>query len=189
MAWLTLRRALVLGGIRSGKSELAEALAVKLANGAGRVRYVATARLDVADGLPDPEWAARIERHRTRRPAEWVTTEVGAEPLALADVLESADQGDTLLVDDLGAWASGVIELTPDEDLDREVIRLADAVRACRARLVLVSPEVGLSVVPATESGRQFADLLGTTNRAIAEVCDSLALVIAGNAMWLKGGP
>jgi adenosylcobinamide kinase/adenosylcobinamide-phosphate guanylyltransferase len=61
-------------------------------------------------------------------------------------------------------------------------------VERCRARLVLVSPEVGLSVVPATRSGRIFADALGLTNRSIAMVCDRVVLVIAGYAVPVKGG-
>jgi nicotinate-nucleotide--dimethylbenzimidazole phosphoribosyltransferase len=175
--------ALVLGGIRSGKSEFAESLVAA----AGTVHYLATARRTEAGVAADPGWAARIEKHRARRSGGWTTTEVGGGPLALLDLIGAADSADTLLVDDLGNWVAGVLEVTTD--LDEQAARLAAAVRACRARLVLVSPEVGLSVVPATESGRVFADALGATNRAIADACDALVLVIAGNAMWLKGGP
>jgi len=185
MTWLAPRGVLVLGGIRSGKSEFAETLVSE----APRIRYLATARRTGADGQPDPEWSARIDRHRKRRPDHWLTTEIGDDPLALADLLGDADPDDTLLVDDIGTWVAAVTEIAPPVDLDRQSARLAAAVRACRSPLVLVSAEVGLSVVPATEAGRRFADALGTTNRAIADACDALVLVIAGHAMWLKGEP
>ncbi len=178
------RRALVLGGIRSGKSEYAEGLVAA----ATTVRYVATARRNALD----PEWEARIEAHRARRPGTWSTTEVGDDPIAMPDLLAGAEPYATMLVDDLGTWVAGVTEITSQDEADRarfdEVAsRLAAAVRACPARLVLVSPEVGLSVVPATESGRSFADALGAINRAIAAECDAVALVIAGNAVPVKG--
>jgi len=182
---LTLwRRALVLGGIRSGKSEFAESLVAE----AKQVRYVATARRNAVD----PEWEARIEAHRARRPGTWSTTELGNDPLAMPDLLAGAGPSDTMLVDDLGTWVAGVTEITSQEAADRArfnavASRMAAAVRACPARLVLVSPEVGLSVVPATDLGRAFADALGTINRAIAAECDAVALVIAGNAVPVKG--
>jgi adenosyl cobinamide kinase/adenosyl cobinamide phosphate guanylyltransferase len=81
----TWRRALVLGGIRSGKSEFAEALVATDA----AVRYVATA----VRGSDDPAWAARIDRHRARRPANWATTEVGDDPSGLLEVVASAGAG------------------------------------------------------------------------------------------------
>jgi|SRR5690606_1880313 len=175
------RRTLVLGGIRSGKSEYAEAL---LAD-SQPVRYVATARPVSADA----EWSARIAAHRRRRPAGWRTTEVGDDPLALLDVLSDAEPHEHLLVDDLGTWVAAVAELPGGESSDAVADRIAAAVAASPARLVLVSPEVGLSVVPATEAGRRFADALGTVNRAVAAVCDGVVLVIAGNAVLVKGAP
>jgi nicotinate-nucleotide--dimethylbenzimidazole phosphoribosyltransferase len=177
---LMWRRALVLGGIRSGKSEYAEGLVAP----AAAVRYVATARR----GGGDAEWEGRIEAHRARRPATWSTSEVGDDPFALPDLLRAASVDDNLLVDDLGTWLAGVIEVTPPEDLGQVATNLAGAVRACAARVVLVSPEVGLSLVPATTAGRIFADALGATNRAISAECDTVALVIAGNAVPVKGG-
>ena len=185
MASPIFARALVLGGIRSGKSEFAETLV----ESGETVRYVATARLADTHGDVDPDWVARIEKHRARRRRTWTTTEIGSTPGVLPDLLAAAEPAETVLVDDIGSWVYGVMEITQNVDLDGDASRLAAAIGVCRARLVLVSPEVGLSVVPDTAAGRLFADALGTTNRAISEACDAVALVIAGNAMWLKGGP
>jgi adenosyl cobinamide kinase/adenosyl cobinamide phosphate guanylyltransferase/NaMN:DMB phosphoribosyltransferase len=173
---------LVLGGIRSGKSAFAEALVA----GAASVRYVATA----VGGEDDPEWRERIETHQRRRPQSWTTEETGADPARLATLLTDAKPDDTLLVDDLGGWVAALLDPAqqPNDDL-ATVTALAEAVRSCAARVVLVSPEVGLSLVPATPVGRAFADALGTANQALAGACDRVAFVVAGRPTWLKSGP
>jgi adenosyl cobinamide kinase/adenosyl cobinamide phosphate guanylyltransferase len=193
------RRALILGGIRSGKSELAE----ELVSSASAVTYIATARRDPADA----EWEARIAAHRRRRPAAWSTAEVADDPQVLPELIMAASGDQALLVDDLGTWLAGLMDAHDDitgspapadpavraalatagGGLESPVARLVAAVERTPARLVLVSPEVGLSVVPATESGRAFADALGAANRAVAAACDVVALVIAGNAVPVKG--
>ncbi len=175
--WNTL---LVLGGIRSGKSEFAESLVADAAT----VRYVATA---TGGGDDDAEWAARIAAHRARRPATWSTEETAADPRRLADVIAAARPDETLLVDDLGGWVTVLLDPAHQPADDTATIdELAAAVRACAARLVLVSPEVGLSLVPATPLGRAFTDALGTVNQAIADACDAVVLVVAGQPCRLK---
>ena len=172
----------MLGGIRSGKSAFAEALVAS----APSVRYVATA----VGGEDDPEWRGRIEAHQRRRPQSWSTEETSADPSRLAALLTEAKPDDTLLVDDLGGWVAALLDPAnqPNDDV-ATVTALADAVRACAARLVVVSPEVGLSLVPATPVGRAFADALGTANQALADACDRVAFVVAGRPTWLKTGP
>ena len=170
---------LVLGGIRSGKSAFAESLVAD----APSVRYVATA----VGGEDDPEWLGRIEAHQRRRPQSWSTEETGADPGRLSALLADAKPDETLLVDDLGGWVASVLDPArqPNDD-EADVTALAAAVRGCAARVVLVSPEVGLALVPTTPVGRAFTDALGTTNQALAEVCDRVALVVAGRPVWLK---
>ncbi|MET7834593.1 bifunctional adenosylcobinamide kinase/adenosylcobinamide-phosphate guanylyltransferase [Micromonospora sediminicola] len=175
--WHTL---LVLGGIRSGKSEFAESLVAD----APTVRYVATAP---AGDPEDTEWAGRLAAHRARRPGSWTTEETAADPGRLAELITAAGPHDTVLVDDLGGWVTVLLDPAhqPADDT-ATVAELAAAVRASQARLVLVSPEVGLSLVPTTPLGRAFTDALGATNRAVADACDAVALVVAGQTAWLK---
>src|SRR5689334_3837723 len=98
MASFSWRRALIVGGIRSGKSELAEDL---VADGAPVV-YIATARRQSGPGDDeDTQWIDRIEAHRSRRPDTWRTIEIGEDPLALAGLLTTADPEHTILVEDL----------------------------------------------------------------------------------------
>ncbi|GGK87802.1 bifunctional adenosylcobinamide kinase/adenosylcobinamide-phosphate guanylyltransferase [Mangrovihabitans endophyticus] len=173
---------LVLGGIRSGKSAFAESLVAD----APTVRYVATA----VGGEDDPEWIERIEAHQRRRPQSWSTEETGPDPARLTDLLTEAKPDDTLLIDDLGGWVAALLDPArqPNDDV-ASVDALATAVRRCAARVVLVSPEVGLSLVPVTPVGRAFADAVGTANQALADACDGVVLVVAGQPTWLKPMP
>lgn len=156
---------LVLGGTRSGKSQVAERVTAGLGE---PVTFVATAT------ATDPEHAARIEQHRARRPSSWTTIECDDD---LAEVVAEADG--TVLVDSLGTWVAGA----PDMKVDAEA--LVAAVTARRYSTVVVSEEVGLSVHATTAAGRRFADALGGLNTAIAAVADRVLLVVAGRVVEL----
>jgi adenosylcobinamide kinase / adenosylcobinamide-phosphate guanylyltransferase len=170
-------RTLVLGGTRSGKSGYAEDLLAA----DEPVRYVATARPDRGDA----EWTARIDAHRARRPAAWTTVEDPDVDALLRD------GGGPLLVDDLATWLTAVLDdagaWERTVDVSPQVEALVAAVRAAPGRVVLVSAEVGLGVVPATRAGRLFRDELGALNAALARVCDEVVLLVAGLPLHLKG--
>lgn len=172
-------RALVLGGIRSGKSEWAERAISQAAGTQGRVRYLATG--PVTD---DDAWADRVSAHRARRPRQWSTVET----CNVAAQLRIEDAGPTL-VDDVGGWLTAAMDRThawTDGSARRDVDDLVDAVAGYRADLVLVSPEVGLTIVPDTVAGRRFADELGALNQRLAAVCDRVVLVVAGQPLLMK---
>ncbi|MGH9231404.1 MAG: bifunctional adenosylcobinamide kinase/adenosylcobinamide-phosphate guanylyltransferase [Acidimicrobiales bacterium] len=157
--------ALVLGGTRSGKSEVAESLAAGTGPG---VTYVAT-------GSPsDAEMAARIAAHRARRPAGWATLEATTD---LPQVLTTLDG--PAVVDSLGAWVAAHADLAPD------VAGLCRALAGRAADTIVVSEEVGLGVHAPTGAGRRFADALGEINRAVAEIADEVLLVVAGRVLPL----
>ncbi len=159
---------LVLGGARSGKSEVGERLAAALGPD---VTYVATAVVDGA-GV-DSDWASRIEKHRARRPSAWTTVEAGPDlPAVVADLVGP------VLVDSLGTWVAGCA-VHPDADA------LCHALVHRDGSTVVVSEEVGLGVHPSTDVGRAFRDTLGTVNRAVADVADEVLLVIAGRVLPL----
>ena len=166
----------MLGGTRSGKSGYAE----QLLSARAAVRYVATAR-----HVPgDAEWTARIDAHRARRPAAWTTVEDADLPALLRA------GGGPLLVDDIATWLTGVLDEAGawdrSVDVSPQVDALVEAVRAAPGRVVLVSAEVGLGVVPATRAGRVFRDELGALNAALARVCDEVLLLVAGLPLRLK---
>jgi adenosylcobinamide kinase / adenosylcobinamide-phosphate guanylyltransferase len=173
-------RTLVLGGIRSGKSQWAEeAIATSLPPGQP-VRYLAAWLAAHADA----DWAHRVAQHRNRRPAHWSTIETD-------DITTELRQspGTPTLVDDLGAWLTSTLDrhhAWENGSVAAPVADLIAAVGEFGSTLMLVSPEVGLTVVPATASGRRFADELGTLNQRIAAVCDRVVLVVAGQALSIK---
>lgn len=174
---------LVLGGIRSGKSEYAEALAAQaLLAGRSTVRYLATGKADSDDAA----WTARIEAHQARRPDGWVTQEL-ADPTDLLHALGTSAADEVLLVDDLGGWTVGLLELDAEQRRER-IQGLAWAIGATKSAVVLVGSEVGLSLVPATEVGADYADLVGEVNQAVADAAGRVALVVAGQTVWLKEG-
>ncbi len=172
-------RTLVLGGIRSGKSGWAEAAITQSLPPAAPVRYLATG--PAADS--DPSWAQRVAAHRSRRPDTWVTVEtcdvsgqLRAEPTAT-------------LVDDIGGWLTAAMDRTDawnGGSVDQDVTELATAVGEFNGPLVLVSPEVGLTVIPATRAGRRFADALGSLNQQLAALSDRVVLLVAGVPVAIK---
>jgi adenosylcobinamide kinase/adenosylcobinamide-phosphate guanylyltransferase len=173
----------VLGGARSGKSAHAEGLLTDPV-----VTYVATARR-----YPDdPDWDARIAQHVARRPSTWHTVEASA-PSDLPALLTATSYDDPpILVDDLSTWLVGVLddadawEGSGADAVERDVDELVGSVATCRTRLVLVTAEVGLGVIPSTRSGRLFRDHLGALNARVAEVCDEVLLLVAGIPLKLR---
>ncbi len=148
------------------------------------VLYIATCR----PGLNDPEMSSRIAVHRARRPIGWTTLEA---PEDLPKAIASASTGATLLVDCLTLWVSGLLEegAGSQEAIDlvaRESARLAGALRR-EGRILIVTNEVGMGIVPATPLGRVFRDAAGLVNTAVAAVADRVLLCVAGLPMVVKG--
>jgi adenosylcobinamide kinase/adenosylcobinamide-phosphate guanylyltransferase len=167
------RRVLVLGGARSGKSAFAEQLATACGP---PVVYVATARAS------DAEMAERIAHHRARRAATWMTLEV---PVDLAQSLAAHSEARTVLVEDLTLLLSNHME----RDRATAEAHTVDEVKALLrldANVVLVSNEVGMSLVPMDPLGRAFQDALGRVNQAAAADCLQAYLVLAGLPLQIK---
>jgi adenosylcobinamide kinase/adenosylcobinamide-phosphate guanylyltransferase len=175
-------RTLVLGGIRSGKSRWAEsALAEYLAPGES-ARYVATGPKTDADR----SWWERVAVHRARRPTDWSTVETADVATLLRDNPATAT-----LIDDLGGWLTAMLDSrdawTADgASVSADIDELLDAISCFGSPLVVVSPEVGLTVVPGTASGRRFADELGALNQRLADICDRVVLIVAGQPLNVK---
>ncbi|MFJ3191428.1 bifunctional adenosylcobinamide kinase/adenosylcobinamide-phosphate guanylyltransferase [Streptomyces griseoviridis] len=178
------RRTLVLGGARSGKSVEAERRLESFPD----VLYVATGGTRGGD----TEWASRVSAHRERRPGSWRTVET----CDLVPLLK--DDGPPLLVDCLslwltdamdaaGAWDDAVWADGGERALRARVRELVAAVRASGRTVVAVSNEVGSGIVPATASGRRYRDELGRLNAAVAAECEQVVLVVAGQALVLRG--
>ena len=169
------RHVLVLGGARSGKTAFAEQLAIRSGS---RPAYLAT-----AEAL-DSEMRDRVESHKASRAGQFTTIE---EPLDLSDALLKASlEHDVILVDCLTLWITNL--LMASEDVAGAVSKLgATLVQLKTAKIILVSNEVGLGIVPDNAMARTFRDLAGAAHQRLAEICDDAYFVVAGLPITLKG--
>ncbi|GAA4178086.1 bifunctional adenosylcobinamide kinase/adenosylcobinamide-phosphate guanylyltransferase [Shinella granuli] len=165
---------LVLGGARSGKSAFAERLVVE--TGLSR-HYIATGRAF------DDEMRARIARHREDRGDGWQTHE---EPLALAARIRDVARADrAVLVDCLTLWVTNL--MLEERDIAAEFSGLLEAIRQAPGRIVLVSNEVGLGIVPDNRMAREFRDHAGRLHQQVAALVPEVYFVAAGLPLKMKG--
>ena len=174
---------LITGGARSGKSSLAERLAMR----GERVLFVAT-----AEALDD-DMRSRIAAHQASRPPEWHTLE---EPRSLPDAIRAriADTPclyDTIVVDCLTMWVSNLLlQYEYDADCEARITgaarELLDVYAASDAEWIIVTNEVGLGVVPPSSLGRAYRDALGRVNSLVASRADKVYLMAAGLALDLR---
>lgn len=165
---------LLLGGARSGKSDLALRLA--------RTRDAPVALIATAEA-GDDEMAARIAQHRRERPPEWRTLEA---PLELEQSLASLADGTTAIIDCLTLWVSNLVL----DGVESEVVRARAAAAADQARrrdglTIAVSNEVGMGIVPDSPLARTYRDLLGAVNATWAAAADHAQLLVAGRLLTL----
>ena len=166
------RLVLVLGGARSGKSAFAENLA--RAHG-GAKSYIATAE------AWDDEMRARIRAHRQSRGEDWTSLEA---PLDLPNALGAAPSG-VVLIDCATLWLTNLI--LAEQDVAAATEALTRALGASPNTVIIVSNEVGWSIVPENALARRFRDEQGRLNQTIAAQADLVVAVMAGLPMVLKG--
>ncbi|OHV77898.1 bifunctional adenosylcobinamide kinase/adenosylcobinamide-phosphate guanylyltransferase [Ensifer sp. LCM 4579] len=166
---------LVLGGARSGKSGFAESF---VETSGLQMHYVATGRAF------DDEMRDRIIHHKAQRQGKgWTTHE---EPIDLVGVLSRIDARDrVILVDCLTLWVTNL--MMEGRDMAAEFTALADFLPGAQARLVFVSNEVGLGIVPENRMAREFRDHAGRLHQIVAEKSAEVYFVAAGLPLKMKG--
>jgi len=179
---------LILGGARSGKSLFAQQLATELGE---RVLFIAT-------GAPlDEEMRRRIAHHRRARPGHWRTVEA-SRGIAQA-IKEHRGDADVVIMDCLSLLVANLISPTHDavelekvnydaveKEMSAELEGLVTLAEDLPLRLIIVSNEVGMGLVPVYPVGRAYRDLLGRANQFIARHADRVYLVVAGIPLELK---
>ena len=165
----------VLGGAASGKSQAA----LDLAGRVGPRAFVATGQ------ALDREMKVRIERHQATRAPDWVTAEV---PTDLAEwLIENGAYYQSIVIDCLTLWLSNLRGPRLRDTAESEATaNLLHAVRSTRARVVIVSNELGLGLVPATKAVRAFRDQAGKVNQQVAAEADEVYLTISGLPLRVK---
>lgn len=178
MVLMTTQLILVTGGTRSGKSNFAQNLAEEAH---GRKAFIAT-----AEPL-DREMKERIVLHKKKRPAAWGTVE---EPIHLATtVKECGESYDVLLIDCLTLWISNLLV---NKSMNEKAIlkKIGELVAACRevpARVIVVTNELGMGIVPSNRLSRLYRDLVGKANQQVASEADEVYFLVSGMPMKLKG--
>ena len=168
-------RELILGGIRSGKSRLAEQHA--LASGL-QVVYVATAQ------ARDAEMQRRVAEHQARRLDNWLSVEAGQN---LAEVLQrEANTQRCVLVDCVTLWLTQLLCDASEQDLQRECNSLLDVLPSLAGQIILVSNETNMGIVPMGELSRRYCDEAGRLHQQIAALCERVTLMVAGIPLAVK---
>lgn len=168
------RLVLVLGGAASGKSDVA----LRLGQCDGSKAFVATGQ------ELDDEMAARIARHRATRSSDWITAEV---PVELSDWVEKhIHMYQSIIIDCLTLWLSNIGEFVNDKMILRKIARLLQVIRNGSAKVVMVSNELGMGLVPIGPEARRFRDLSGKMNQLVAAEADEVYFVVSGQPLRLK---
>ena len=163
---------LITGGAKSGKSRFAEGLTT----GADRRIYIATAQ------VWDEEMRAKIDAHRADRGTGWTTIEA---PHDIGAALAGMGAGDVVLMDCVTMWLTNI--MLSEADLTAEMDRLLAALAASPAPVVVVTNELGWSIVPDNALARRFRDAQGRLNQQLADRAGLVVAVISGLPLVLKG--
>ncbi len=181
---------LVVGGARSGKSTFAENKAKEYG---GNITYLATSV------ITDESMADRVKKHRAQRPQEWKTIERYKNFSELQNDIDFVNS-DTIMIDCITTLITNfmidsgidfdnckVVEVNNLESkIKEEVLNLISLCRNLNKKLIIVSNEVGLGVVPAYYMGNFFRDISGRINSSIAIEADNVYFTVSGIPMKLK---
>ncbi|NNU84035.1 bifunctional adenosylcobinamide kinase/adenosylcobinamide-phosphate guanylyltransferase [Geobacillus sp. BMUD] len=177
----------VSGAVRSGKSEAAEACAIRLSGG-GRLHYMAAAQ------AVDDEMRERIRRHQERRAAQDVCWTVWEAPFSSWEIAASLRPDDIVLLDCLTAWLAHELftggNWKTDAAAQAVACRMLDEVRAwadaCRA-VVIVSNELFSGGVPDNPGTFRYMKTLGWLHQQLVAEAAAAAVVECGLLRVKKG--
>ena len=167
----------VIGGCRSGKSTYALQTAEKVPG--ERKIFIATC-------LPqDDEMKKRVAKHQAARSRSWTTVE---EPLRLPEtIIQNSPRADVILVDCMTLWVNNLLMETDDEkQIEETISRLTDTLDKSTGCIVIVSNEVGTGIVPENKLARQYRDIIGRANQAVAKAADKVIWMVAGIPVTIK---
>jgi adenosylcobinamide kinase/adenosylcobinamide-phosphate guanylyltransferase len=164
-------KTLFIGGVKSGKSRLAEAAILEQA-GDVKPYYLATTE------LLDAEMQARIAVHQQQRQDLFITLEV---PLKLLETLKDCQR--PVLVECITMWLNNALYHQISEN---DILQELKTVMQLPIDLVLVHNEVGFGIIPDNALARQFVDLSGKAAQLMAQYCDEVYFCSAGLALRMK---
>jgi len=181
---------LITGGARSGKSSLAETKAKELGS---KVVYIATA-IAFDEGMKD-----RISKHKASRPNSWATIELYKN---FSDLEKNQDfiESDLILLDCMTLMVSNIL-LDSNVDFDKcsmeeiehiekvvfkEIKELLEVVTRYEKKLIIVTNEVGMGLVPSYRLGSIFRDIAGRVNQYLAKQANEVYFTVSGIPLQIK---
>lgn len=167
----------ILGGARSGKSGFALKLIGR--SSGDRVAFIATCE------PRDREIKSRIALHKKSRPKHWKTFLAAKRISPLLEKIE--DNFDWLLIDCLTLFTSNMIlnKFAP-RHIEEEIAKTIRLLKSKKTRSVIVSNEVGLGIVPNSKLSRDFRDVAGRVNQAVAAGSDRVFFMVSGIPWRIK---
>lgn len=170
------RLTFITGGARSGKSSFALELAKK---NAARVAFVATCQpLDL-------EMRKRIRLHKASRPKPWKTYEEALELPGL--VKRIGAKFDLIVIDCLTLLASNLfLSKAGPKEIETKVRGLCQTIKKIKARVIIISNEVGMGIVPDNALAREFRDIAGRLNQIVAAGADEVFVMFSGLPLKIK---
>lgn len=164
----------ILGGVRCGKSAYSEKIAME-----SDCRKIYVATCEALDG----ELRERIKTHKARRGDDWQLIE---EAINIVDIIKNSANSDAvILVDCLTLWLSNLLHY--NFDIEEYIADLCNALREAKAKVILVSNEVGQGITPNNALARKFIDYAGILHQKIAKEADKVVFMIAGIPTIIKG--
>lgn len=178
----------ITGGARSGKSSLAETMAINLEK---PIEYIATLN------IWDLEMQRRVEIHKDRRDENFHTTEAYKD---FEKIFQKIPNGNTILFDCLTNMVTNLLlendvdwdKVTIQEvevfekNIEKEVDILINALQNHHGNSFVVSNELGMGLVPTYPLGRYFRDIAGRMNQKLAQISDEVYLVVSGIPLKIK---
>ncbi len=160
-----------IGGVKSGKSILAEKRALDTSSG-GKPYYIATTEIS------DDEMISRIKVHQERRKDQFITIE---EPLNLYETVKTCDN--TILIECLSMWINNMLHHKRPVS---EIFERLTQILTLNQTIIFVLNEVGFGVIPANALSRQFVDISGKVSQVLGRHCDELYFCVAGLSLRMK---
>lgn len=181
---------LVTGGARSGKSSFAEGLCKSQNNSTA---YIATS---IAF---DDEMKDRIRKHKEDRPQHWYTYEIYEDIYKI--IKDISENHKTVILDCVTLLVNNLMfksdidydTCSPEEANEVEnyikdqVKKLIQEIKKTDLYVVIVTNEIGMSMVPVGKLCRIYTDIVGRINQQIAKESDEVYLVVSGIPMKIKG--
>jgi len=167
---MLMKKALFIGGIKSGKSFNAESYALKIAK--KQPIYLATTEF-IDEGMKN-----RIDKHKLQRQNNFITIE---EPLKLYTSISTCS--DIVLVECVSMWINNMLyHEFCFEDMKQEL----EQILALKQSVVFVLNDVGSGIIPDNKLARDFIDISGKLSQLIASNCDEVFHTIAGISTKIK---